>query len=146
MDSQIGESAACATALLCGVKANQETLGLDQNGVYNKCASAFPAQLTCLIEWAQVAGKHFLQQVISLYLIFDIGIGKATGLATTTRVTHATTAAAYAKSASRYWEDDEKLPSDTRPACKDIARQLVEDEPGRNINVSLNIYSNRPLI
>ncbi|CAH1403562.1 unnamed protein product [Nezara viridula] len=62
--------------------------------------------------------------------------GKATGVVTNTRVTHATPAAAYAHSASRYWEDDSKIPPLSRRSCKDIARQLVEDEPGRNINVS----------
>ncbi|KAI4490093.1 hypothetical protein M0804_004275 [Polistes exclamans] len=89
MDAQVGESSACATALLCGVKANYET------------------------------------------------VGKSTGLVTTTRVTHATPAALYAHAASRYWEDDGKVPSASRPSCKDIARQLLEDEPGRNINVIL---------
>ncbi|XP_022257109.1 alkaline phosphatase, tissue-nonspecific isozyme-like [Limulus polyphemus] len=63
--------------------------------------------------------------------------GKATGLVTTTRVTHATPAAMYAHSASRYWESDDKMPEGSRSTCKDIARQLVEDEPGRHINVIL---------
>lgn len=61
--------------------------------------------------------------------------GKSTGLVTTTRVTHATPATLYAHAASRYWEDDGKLPPAARTSCKDIARQLLEDEPGRNINV-----------
>jgi alkaline phosphatase len=62
--------------------------------------------------------------------------GKATGLVSNARLTHATPAAGYAHSASRYWEDDSKIPPASRRACKDIARQLVEDQPGRNINVS----------
>ncbi|CAD1478590.1 unnamed protein product, partial [Heterotrigona itama] len=62
---------------------------------------------------------------------------KSTGLVTTTRVTHATPAALYAHAASRYWEDDGKVPPAARTSCKDIARQLLEDEPGRNINVVL---------
>ncbi|KAG8256078.1 hypothetical protein J6590_077099 [Homalodisca vitripennis] len=61
--------------------------------------------------------------------------GKATGLVTNTRVSHATPAALYAHSASRYWEDDAKVPPKARKTCKDITRQLIEDEPGRNINV-----------
>ena len=63
-------------------------------------------------------------------------LGKSTGLVTTTRVTHATPAAMYGHSASRYWEYDVKLPEKSRKLCKDIARQLVENDPGRNINVS----------
>ncbi|GFU17926.1 alkaline phosphatase, tissue-nonspecific isozyme [Trichonephila clavipes] len=62
---------------------------------------------------------------------------KSTGLVTTTRVTHATPAAMYSHSASRYWESDGKIPKEDRAECKDIARQLVEDDPGRNINVIL---------
>jgi alkaline phosphatase len=62
--------------------------------------------------------------------------GKATGLVTNTRVTHATPAALFAHSPSRYWEDDGKVTPSARATCKDIARQLVEDEPGRHINVS----------
>lgn len=67
-------------------------------------------------------------------LIFLLA-GKSTGLVTTTRVTHATPAALYAHAASRYWEDDGKVPPAARTSCKDIARQLLEDEPGHNINV-----------
>lgn len=52
------------------------------------------------------------------------------------RVTHATPSALYAHTASRKWECDGKMPPGTEN-CKDIARQLIEDEPGRNINVNL---------
>lgn len=58
---------------------------------------------------------------------------------TSARVTHATPAALYAHSASRDWECDAALPDDALtqcPALKDIARQLVEDEPGSKLNVS----------
>lgn len=62
--------------------------------------------------------------------------GKTTGIVTNTRITHATPAALYAHTPSRYWEDDGKVPPASRKSCKDIARQLIEDDPGRNINVS----------
>lgn len=71
------------------------------------------------------------------YFLFCSSAGKSTGLVTTTRVTHATPAAMYGHSASRYWEYDAKIPKDGKKLCKDIARQLVENDPGRNINVSL---------
>lgn len=61
--------------------------------------------------------------------------GKSTGIVTNTRLTHATPAALYSHSASRYWEDDSKVPQISRKSCKDIARQLVEDEPGKRITV-----------
>lgn len=50
------------------------------------------------------------------------------------RVTHATPSALYAHTASRKWECDGRMPPGTEN-CKDIARQLIEDEPGRSINV-----------
>ncbi|XP_070161608.1 alkaline phosphatase isoform X2 [Polyergus mexicanus] len=117
-DAQVGESSACATALLCGVKANYETVGLDSSAHFEDCYSSFEARVPSLINWAQDQGK-------------------STGLVTTTRVTHATPAALYAHAASRYWEDDGKVPPAARTSCKDMARQLLEDEPGRNITVVL---------
>ncbi|GFT13500.1 alkaline phosphatase, tissue-nonspecific isozyme [Nephila pilipes] len=117
-DSQVGDSGACATALLCGVKGRFETVGLDDSARYDKCQSSFNSRIPCLADWAQAEGK-------------------STGLVTTTRVTHATPAALYSHSASRYWETDGKIPKENRAECKDIARQLVEDDPGRNINVIL---------
>ena len=56
------------------------------------------------------------------------------GFVTNTRVTHATPAALYAHSASRNWECDATLGRQGH-GCKDIARQLLEDNPGRNIKV-----------
>lgn len=50
-------------------------------------------------------------------------------------VTHATPAPLYAHSADRTWECEANMP-DAASGCKDIARQLVEDLPGRNLNVS----------
>ncbi|XP_031332792.1 alkaline phosphatase-like [Photinus pyralis] len=62
---------------------------------------------------------------------------KSTGIVTNTRITHATPAALYGHSPSRYWEDDSKVPPAARKSCKDLARQLIENDPGRNINVIL---------
>lgn len=60
----------------------------------------------------------------------------ATGFVTTTRVVHATPAALYAHVADRRWECEAKMKSITKNrGCKDIARQLVEDFPGRGLNV-----------
>jgi len=56
------------------------------------------------------------------------------GIVTTTRVTHATPAGAYAHTANRNWEGDHYISSTVAAqGCKDIARQLVEDNP--NIQV-----------
>lgn len=113
----IGESAACATAMFTGVKTNAEVIGFDAKTKYKNCTSSKPTnKLMTLFDWAQEAGMK-------------------TGFVTTTRVSHATPAALYAHTSSRYWEDDSKVPVMHRKYCKDITRQLVEGTPGRNINV-----------
>ena len=81
----------------------------------------------------QMSASH--PQSVLNFTIPLSSLGKSTGLVTTTRVTHATPAAMYGHSASRYWESDEKIPESGKTRCKDIARQLVENDPGRNINV-----------
>ncbi|KAL3277481.1 hypothetical protein HHI36_012827 [Cryptolaemus montrouzieri] len=70
----------------------------------------------------------------SAYPLVFFFLGKSTGIVTNTRITHATPAALYGHSPSRYWEDDSKVPPASRKSCKDLARQLIENDPGRNIN------------
>lgn len=51
-------------------------------------------------------------------------------------VVHATPSALYAHTPNRKWECESKInAADRDQGCKDIARQLIEDDPGRNINV-----------
>ncbi|KAK3104772.1 hypothetical protein FSP39_009854, partial [Pinctada imbricata] len=57
---------------------------------------------------------------------------KATGVVTTTRITHATPASAYAHAANRDWEADSNM-NDVVGGCSDIAKQLVYDN--RDIQV-----------
>lgn len=64
---------------------------------------------------------------------------KATGVVTTSRVTHASPAGVYANTADRDWENDQDV---TDAGChddrtKDIALQLVENDVGRNLKVIL---------
>lgn len=56
MDAQIGESSACATALLCGVKTNFETVGLDARGRFEDCYSSLHSKVDSLAVWAQQEG------------------------------------------------------------------------------------------
>ncbi|XP_023949953.2 alkaline phosphatase isoform X2 [Bicyclus anynana] len=116
-DKMVPDSASTATALLCGVKVNQNTVGVDSSAKHKDCkASLNPkAQLDSLAALALRAGK-------------------SAGFVTTMRVTHATPGPVYAHSAARTWECDSDMPTGTEK-CKDIARQLVEDWPGRDLNV-----------
>ena len=69
------------------------------------------------------------------YFLFQ---GKSTGVVTNTRITHATPACAYASAADRNWEGSipaSRAHHPTQEDCKDIARQLIENHPGKNLNV-----------
>lgn len=120
VDKQVPDSAGTATAMFTGVKSKYYILGLDSNGEYNECdvQRNKGSRLDSIMKWAQVAGKD-------------------TGVVTTTRITHATPAALYAYSNHRDWECDSKIPPKYRDCIKDIARQLVEDEPAKNFKVIL---------
>ncbi|CAG0897069.1 unnamed protein product, partial [Darwinula stevensoni] len=144
-NSQVGDSGACATALFCGVKGNFETVGLDPSGRYQDCSTARSAHVPCLFDWAHAEGKSRMDAIALSVLPWRMTVrslaGKWTGIVTNTRITHATPAGLYAHSPSRYWEDDVRLSEQVLSGdlhgspCKDIARQLVEDSPGKHIRV-----------
>lgn len=118
VDKQVPDSASAATALFCGVKGNMKTAGVDARVKQEDCEASLSeeSKVDSVVDWAQRAGKH-------------------TGFVTTTRVTHATPSALYSHIANRQWECDERMPPPAAQQCKDIARQLVEDSPGKNIRV-----------
>jgi alkaline phosphatase len=75
-----------------------------------------------------------------LLSVFELAesAGLATGIVTTTRLTHATPAAVYAHGPDRNWEGDADLPEVARAAgCRDFAAQLVETPFGDGIDVAL---------
>ncbi|NWT16762.1 PPBT protein, partial [Vireo altiloquus] len=110
-NAQVPDSAGTATAYLCGVKANEGTLGVSAGVTRDRCNTTKGQEVTSILRWAKDAGK-------------------AVGIVTTTRVTHATPSAAYAHSANRDWYSDGEMPPDAlEGGCKDIARQLVENIP-----------------
>lgn len=118
VDQQVPDSAATATAILSGVKTNFYTLGVNANVRLN--------DTNC---------QRIQQNHVNSIIKQAIDAGKSTGIITNTRITHATPAAAYAHVSNRRWECDSYVPKNLDPACKDIARQLIEDEPGNKINV-----------
>lgn len=118
VDQQVPDSAATATAILCGVKTNFYMLGVNANVQLDdsNCQNIQQNKVSSIIQQAQEAGK-------------------STGIVTNTRITHATPAAAYAHVSQRRWESDANVPRKLAAPCKDIARQLIEDEPGNKLNV-----------
>ncbi|XP_075978121.1 membrane-bound alkaline phosphatase-like [Anticarsia gemmatalis] len=119
VDHNVADSACSGTAYLAGVKANSGTVGLSAAVKRGDCKTQQEGihSVTGLMDWAQKAGK-------------------GTGIVTTTRVTHASPAAAYAHSADRKWEADSDLPK-KGTHCDDIAMQLVRGRVGSHIDVVL---------
>src|SRR3546814_19474532 len=65
-------------------------------------------------------------------------MGRATGIVSTARITHATPAAAFAHSAQRDWEADSDLSAAAKSeGCIDIARPLVEGQVGSRLDLVL---------
>jgi alkaline phosphatase len=119
VDHQVAESGATATALLSGVKTKSAVIGVGAGTTRGDCASGRENTVTSLLELAERAGM-------------------STGVVTTSRLTDATPAAAYAHGADRLWEADVDLPEEAaRASCTDFARQLVEQQSGDGIDVAL---------
>lgn len=99
--------------MFCGAKSDYGAIGVDTT---RSKTNAQQGRLTSIMDWAQAEGKR-------------------TGIVTTTRITHATPAATYARIYHRDWECDTKVPMESQGIHKDIARQLIENAPGNKFNV-----------
>ena len=117
-NSQVPDSAGTMTAISTGVKTHMGAIGV-YAGDKNDCADSLGKQALTWLELADSAGL-------------------ATGVVTTTRLTHATPAPMYAHVPNRNWENDADLPDAARAAgCVDIARQLMTPRFGRGPIVAL---------
>ncbi|XP_022901311.1 alkaline phosphatase-like [Onthophagus taurus] len=116
LNTQVPDSACTATAYLCGVKAIHGTIGVDGRVTKSDCDASLDesTHVYSIAKWSQEQGKR-------------------TGIVTTTRVTHASPAGAYAHTANRDWE----AYGDGPAACPDIADQLIHGETGKNFDVIL---------
>ncbi len=118
-DAQVPDSAGTMSAMMTGEKTRIGVFGVRASVERSDCAGALKAELPTLLEQAEDAGL-------------------ATGVVTTTRITHATPGATYAHVPNRDWEADRQLPAiATEQGCRDIARQLIEFDHGDGIDVVL---------
>ncbi|MDG2089504.1 MAG: alkaline phosphatase [Gammaproteobacteria bacterium] len=119
-NQQTPDSAGTMTAMITGIKTKAGLIGIDDQSERANCESFINSnnpELMTALELAEIAGK-------------------ATGIVTSARLTHATPAAVYAKTPERDWEstttpNDEDLPND----CADIASQLVNFSQRLNATV-----------
>lgn len=117
-DAQTPDSAGTMSAMATGVKTRYGVISVGPAPVRGDCAGARGAPLLTL--WELAAGN-----------------GMATGVVTTTRVTHATPAATFAHAADRNWEDDVAIARAGADGCIDIARQMVDSPHGTGPDVLL---------
>nr|XP_039255969.1 alkaline phosphatase-like isoform X2 [Styela clava] len=109
IDRQTTDSAATATAFLCGIKSTWGTLGLAGKARMGVCESA-------------------TGQEVNSILIDAYNQGKSTGIVTTTHLVHATPAGAYAHTPERNWYSDAQLTQNAIDGgCTDIAKQFYEN-------------------
>ncbi|WP_196138729.1 alkaline phosphatase [Aliikangiella sp. G2MR2-5] len=110
VDAQTPDSAGTMTAMISGVKTDVGVIGVAEGVVRGDCKSVSGNELVSGLELAEIAGK-------------------STGIISTARITHATPAATYAKSADRNWEDNSDMPASAiEEGCEDIASQLINFE------------------
>ena len=111
---QIPDSSCTATAILSGVKNNYGTISMTGDVNLRECSKQQDndTHVDTIFKYAQDAGR-------------------STGVITTTRVTHATPAASYAHTCSRYWESDDGVPE----GCADIAHQMIYGDVGSKLDV-----------
>lgn len=112
-DMQTPDSAGTMSAMATGVKTRAGVINVDQSLPRRDCGRLEERSLASVLELAR-----------------DAGMG--TGVVTSTRITHATPAATYARSPDRNWEDDASVPAEAAAlGCVDIASQLVDLPQGR---------------
>ncbi|CAA0081193.1 Alkaline phosphatase [Halioglobus japonicus] len=110
VDAQTPDSAGTMTAMMSGLKTDVGVIGVDADIERGDCSTVAGNEVATYLELAEIAGM-------------------ATGIISTARITHATPAATYAKSADRNWEDVSDMPeAAVLGGCEDIASQLVNLE------------------
>ena len=115
-NAQTPDSSGTATAMLSGVKTKAGVVGVDESVERGNCAQVEAGKVTPITRLMADAGK-------------------AVGIISTARLTHATPASAYAHSADRDFEDDSALPE----GCEvpDIAVQLIEAMESGMVDIAM---------
>jgi alkaline phosphatase len=116
-DTQTPDSAGTMTAMATGVKSRYGVISVGPQAARYDCEGGLAAPLLTLWELAASSGM-------------------ATGVVTTTKVTHATPAATFSHAADRGWESDTAMAkAGGTAACTDIAGQIVGSPYGSGPDV-----------
>ncbi|XP_030600173.1 alkaline phosphatase, tissue-nonspecific isozyme [Archocentrus centrarchus] len=115
VDFQIADSAATATAYLCGVKTNLNIIGVNAAARNGICKTQKGNEVTSILKWAKDAVlKWFLFLARNTWSLLQFY--------------HTECLQSCAHSASRKWYSDADMPdSAKKEGCKDIAFQLINN-------------------
>ncbi|WP_346911200.1 alkaline phosphatase [uncultured Roseibium sp.] len=116
-NGQTPDSAPTASAMNTGVKSKNNMINVDETVAVGDCANMAGHEMKTFAELMDEAGK-------------------SVGVLSTARITHATPAAVYAKTAHRNWEDNSGLPEGCT-AQKDIAAQLIDQMKAGVIDIAM---------
>ena len=118
-NAQVSDSAGTISAIVTGMKTRMGVLSVSPAVPRGDCRAALANEVPTLLELAEEAGF-------------------ASGVVSTTRITHATPGGTYAHSPDRDWEDSSALTEEQRAmGCRDIAAQLIEFAHGDGVDVIL---------
>lgn len=115
LNAQTPDSAPTGGAMNSGIKQRFNLINLGPNAITEDCTTEEANKLTVFSE-----------------IVSDMG--KSVGVVSTARLTHATPAAVYAKTAYRNWEDSVPEGCDT---SKDIATQMIDAMEAGTIDIAL---------
>ena len=115
-NGQTPDSAPTATAANAGIKTKNDLINITADVAVGDCAAGLENGVTTL---AEILAEQ----------------GKSVGVVSTARITHATPAAVYARTANRDWEDDGEVPEGC--AQLDIAAQLAGQMNAGVIDVAM---------
>ena len=114
-NQQVPDSAGTITAMLTGAKTRAGLINVGPDSLRRSCKGQLANPLTPITETLRDEGK-------------------AIGVVTSARITHATPAGVFARTAERDWEDDANIrPGDWELGCRDVAWQLVHAEDGPQV-------------
>ena len=115
INAQTPDSAPTAGAMNTGVKQRFNLINLGENAIHDDCSTVAGNELTTFAE-------------------IVTGMAKSVGILSTARLTHATPAAVYAKTANRNWEDS--VPEGCT-AQKDIATQMIDAMEAGTVDLAM---------
>ncbi|MDI1299048.1 alkaline phosphatase [Methylotenera sp.] len=122
-NQQTSDSAPTMTAIVSGVKTNDGELSINQSVVRSEPSNAViqANKVATILEQAEISGR-------------------ATGIVSTARLTHATPAATYAHTSNRDWEANANLPAAAvNGGVKDIAAQMIDNFGAGGIGDGLEV-------